>query len=310
MWPVAAAPDDDRDMSRTVHPSRLTPAAAAAERLGAGPGKGHPTSVTTRIPIGRYFDVKDGRIYGHVREGDGPALVFLHYWGGSHRTWRPVVERLSPTQPFVSCDHRGWGESTRVPGPYDIEQLADDAERVIDELGYGAYVVVGHSMGGKVAQVLASRRPVGLRGVVLVAPAPPAPVGVTPEFQEALAHAYDNDATIDQSIDLVLTHGELSAEARRQVHEDSSRAGEEARTAWPRQALVADFGDRVGAIDVPVLVLAGSDDKVDPPQVLREHLLPLIPTATLTELGGTGHLSPLEVPDQVASHISAFVARL
>jgi hypothetical protein len=49
---------------------------------------------------------------------------------------------------------------------------------------------------------------------------------------------------------------------------------------------------------------------VDPPQVLRGHLLPLITTATLTELGGTGHLSPLEVPDQVASHISVFVARL
>jgi pimeloyl-ACP methyl ester carboxylesterase len=266
--------------------------------------------VTTYTPIGRYFNVKDGRVYGHVREGDGPALVFLHYWGGSHRTWRPVVEHLSPAQAFVSYDHRGWGESTEVPGPYGIEQLADDAERVIDELGYGEFVVVGHSMGGKVAQVLASRRPAGLKGVVLVAPAPPAPIGVTPEFQQVLAHAYDNDETIDHSIDLVLTNGELSAEARRQVHEDSSRPGEAARMAWPRQALVEDFTDRVGAINVPVLVLAGRDDQVDPPQVLRGHLLPLITTATLTELGGTGHLSPLEVPDQVASHISVFVARL
>ncbi|MFC9848620.1 alpha/beta fold hydrolase [Streptomyces sp. NPDC060223] len=266
--------------------------------------------MTTYTPIGRHFAVKDGRLYGHVREGDGPALVFLHYWGGSHRTWRPVIERLSPAQAFVSCDSRGWGESTKVPGPYGIEQLVDDAQRVIEELGYGEYVVVGHSMGGKVTQVLASRRPAGLKGVVLVAPAPPAPVGVTPEFQEALSHAYDNAETIDQSIDQVLTNGELSAEARQLVHEDSSRAGEAARMAWPRQALVEDFAYRVGAIDVPVLVLAGSDDKVDPPPILREHLLPLVPTATLTEVDGTGHLSPLEVPDQIASHISAFIARL
>lgn len=266
--------------------------------------------MSTPTPIGRYFDVQDGRLYGHVREGDGPALVFLHYWGGSHRTWRPVLELLAPTQAFVSYDHRGWGESTEVPGPYGIEQLADDTERVIAELGYDAYVVVGHSMGGKVAQVLASRRPTGLKGVVLVAPAPPAPVGVTPELQEALSHAYDNDETIEQSIQLVLTKGELGLEARRRVHEDSSRAGEAARLAWPRQAMLEDFSDRVGAIDVPVLVLAGSDDKVDPPQVLRAHLLPLVPTATLTELDGTGHLSPLEVPGQVAFHISAFVSRL
>ncbi|MFI9244879.1 alpha/beta fold hydrolase [Streptomyces sp. NPDC053086] len=264
--------------------------------------------MTAYSPIGRYFPVKDGRLYGHVREGDGPTLVFLHYWGGSHRTWRWVIERLSPAQSFVSYDHRGWGESTEVPGPYGIEQLADDAERVIGELGQGDHVLVGHSMGGKVAQVLAARRPAGLRGVVLVAPAPPAPVGVTAEYQEGLAHAYDNDETIDHSIDLVLTHGELSAEARRQVHEDSSRAGEAARTAWPRQALVEDFTDRVTTIDVPVLVLAGSEDKVDPPPILREHLLPLISTASLTELEGSGHLSPLEVPDQVASHISAFLA--
>ncbi|MFF4731230.1 alpha/beta fold hydrolase [Streptomyces mirabilis] len=71
-----------------------------------------------------------------------------------------------------------------------------------------------------------------------------------------------------------------------------------------------DFADVVGAIDVPVLVLAGSHDKVDPPQVLREHLLPKIPTADLVGLDGTGHLSPLEVPDQVASHITAFVTEL
>ncbi|MEU9469728.1 hypothetical protein AB0D78_24450 [Streptomyces avermitilis] len=55
-----------------------------------------------------------------------------------------------------------------------------------------------------------------------------------------------------------------------------------------------DFADRAGAIDV--LVLAGSDDKVDLPRPLRDHLLPLIPTATLTELGGTGRLSPLRCP--------------
>ncbi|WP_225828624.1 alpha/beta fold hydrolase [Streptomyces naphthomycinicus] len=274
------------------------------------PGRGHSAHTTPRTPIGRYFTVRDGRVYGHVREGDGPALVFLHYWGGSHRTWRPVVDHLDPARAFVSYDHRGWGESTGTPGPYGIEQLADDAERVVGELGYAEYVLVGHSMGGKVAQVLAARRPAGVKGVVLVAPAPPAPVGVTREFQEQLAHAYDSEETIGRSIDLVLTGGGLSPEARRQVLEDSSRAGAAAREAWPRHALVEDFTDRVGAIDVPVLVLAGTEDKVDPPQVLRAHLLPLIPTATLTELDGTGHLSPLEVPARVAAHISTFIALL
>jgi len=169
---------------------------------------------------------------------------------------------------------------------------------------------VGHSMGGKTAQVLASRQPSGLRGVVLVAPAPPAPVGITGHFQDVLSHAYDTAESVEQSIDQVLTVSALPEELRQQVVEDSLRPAEGARLAWPRQGLVEDFSGVVGTIGVPVLVLAGSHDQVDPPQVLREHLLPLIPTATLTELHDTGHLSPLEVPDQVAAHISSFVAAI
>ncbi|MFJ9707419.1 alpha/beta fold hydrolase [Streptomyces sp. NPDC101234] len=93
----------------------------------------------------------------------------------------------------------------------------------------------------------------------------------------------------------------------RQAARGSWNAGGTARSAWPRQGLVEDFSGSVGKIDVPVLVLAGSDDKVDPPQVLREHLLPLVPTATLTELDGVGHLSPLEAPDLVARRLGEFL---
>ncbi|MER6078829.1 alpha/beta hydrolase [Streptomyces sp. NPDC001833] len=266
--------------------------------------------MNAHTPIGRYFDVQGGQVYGHVREGDGPALVFLHYWGGSHRTWRPVLELLDPARAFVSYDQRGWGASAATPGPYGIERLADDAQQVVEQLGHDEFVVVGHSMGGKVAQVLGSRRPAGLRGLVLVAPAPPAPVGVTPEFQEALSHAYDDAQTIARSIDQVLTGRPLGDALRGQVLEDSSRAAEAARSAWPRQGMAEDFSGSVGKIDVPVLVLAGGADRVDPPQVLREHLLPLVPTATLVELDGVGHLSPLEAPDLVARHLGDFLRAL
>lgn len=265
----------------------------------------------TRTTTSRHVDVKGGQLHVRVREGDDdPALVFLHYWGGSHRTWAPVVELLDPARAFAAPDLRGWGESHTVPGPYGMEQLADDAERVVEALGYTDYVVVGHSMGGKAAQVLAARRPTGLRGVVLVAPATPAPAGVTPELQEMISHAYDSAEAIDRSIDLMLTNGGLSDTLRRQVHQDSSRAGRDARLAWPTQGLVEDHCARVGAIDVPVLVLAGGDDKVDPPEALRAHLLPLIPTATLTVLPGTGHLSPLEVPGRIAHHLTTFLTHL
>ena len=63
-----------------------------------------------------------------------------------------------------------------------------------------------------------------------------------------------------------------------------------------------------GLIGVPVHVLAGRHDLVDPPASLKANLLAVIPGARMTVLDGTGHLSPLEVPDQIANAIDQFVA--
>ncbi|MBR7514038.1 alpha/beta fold hydrolase, partial [Mycobacterium tuberculosis] len=70
---------------------------------------------------------------------------------------------------IVATDHRGWGDSEAPADHYGIADLAADAEGVIEALGLRRYVLVGHSMGGKVAQRMASRRPNGLEGLVLVA---------------------------------------------------------------------------------------------------------------------------------------------
>ncbi len=265
---------------------------------------------TGRNPRGRFIDVDRVQLYAETRSGTAPALVFLHYWGGSRRTWHPVLTRLHPDQAFVAYDQRGWGDSSNAPGPYDMERFTDDAQSVIAAFGYTEYVVVGHSMGGKVAQVLAARRPAGLAGVVLVAPAPAAPVGSTELLQQLTMHAYDDEQTVQQSIDQMLTYQPLPAEVRKQIVEDSLRAGDEARLAWPRYGLVQDVSAGLSDVDIPVLVLAGNHDKVEPPAVLADHLLPLMSHASMTVLEDTGHLSPLEAPDQLAHYITTFTARL
>lgn len=68
----------------------------------------------------------------HVEEqGDGElALVFLHYWGGSTRTWKHVTARLAPTLHTVAIDHRGWGQSDAPTDGYGLADLAADAEGV------------------------------------------------------------------------------------------------------------------------------------------------------------------------------------
>jgi pimeloyl-ACP methyl ester carboxylesterase len=85
-------------------------------------------------------------------EGRGDtALVLLHYWGGSARTWRHVTEQLRGRIRCVSLDHRAWGHSIARDRRYDLNAMADDVSEVIVKLGLKRYVLVGHSMGGKVA---------------------------------------------------------------------------------------------------------------------------------------------------------------
>src|SRR6201999_187055 len=66
----------------------------------------------------------------HVDEqGSGDfALVFLHYYGGSSRTWRKVIAALPKSYRTLAMDHRGWGESDAPAGGYGLADLADDAQ--------------------------------------------------------------------------------------------------------------------------------------------------------------------------------------
>ena len=111
----------------------------------------------------------------HVRDiGDKqPALVLLHYWGGTGRTWDLVIRELAGRHRCVAPDLRGWGMSDKKADGYDLHTQADDVAALIASLELPQYVLIGQSMGGKIAQILASRRPKGLKGLVLVAPAPP-----------------------------------------------------------------------------------------------------------------------------------------
>ncbi|CAG9266345.1 putative 2-succinyl-6-hydroxy-2,4-cyclohexadiene-1-carboxylate synthase [Paraburkholderia unamae] len=248
----------------------------------------------------------------HVKDqGSGAlALVFLHYYGGSSRTWDGVAAALPDRYRIVATDHRGWGDSAAPADGYGIADLAADAEGVIEALGLERYILVGHSMGGKVAQCIASRRPGGLEGVVLVAPAPPTPAVLTDEQRATLAGAYQSRESVEFVIDHVLSARPLDAALREQVIEDSLKAAPQAKAAWPNVAMFEDIGAAVTSIDVPTIVVCGEHDQVDRISTLQAELLPRIPHAQMHILPGTGHLSPLEAPGELARIIAQFVATI
>ncbi|MFK0171649.1 alpha/beta fold hydrolase [Streptomyces sp. NPDC090306] len=243
--------------------------------------------------------------YDH-RTGTGPTLVFLHYWGGSARTWDLVVDRL-PGRDILAVDFRGWSRSNALPGPYTLTRLADDTVAVLADARIDDYVLVGHSMGGKVAQLVAAKRPTGLRGIVLVGSGPARPAAeITAEYREFLSHAYDTEESTAAARDTVLTATALPAPIKAQISRDSRAGAGAARTEWPLHGIAEDITEHTRMINVPALVVAGEHDRVEPVDVLRRNLVPFLSGAQFAVIPNTGHLIPLEAPAELADAITAF----
>ena len=233
-------------------------------------------------------------------------VLFLHYFGGSAKTWDAVINAL-PGRDTIAITQRGWGESARLGGPYGLHQFADDVEAILEQLDLSQVVLVGHSMGGKVAQIVAGRGTATLTGLILVAPAPPVPPQhVTSQYRQQISHAYDNAESIRYARDHVLTYRQLPDDLAAQVLADSAASADDAgRLYWPVQGIAEDISAYAHRIAVPTLVVAGEHDQVEPPHVLVENLLPHIPTATMVTIPDVGHLIPVESPAELAAAIAS-----
>jgi len=79
-------------------------------------------------------NIGEASLFVEEKGAGSPALVFLHYWGGTHRTWSKVTDKLQKTFLTVAYDMRGWGQSDAVESGYSIAALADEAAALIEEL--------------------------------------------------------------------------------------------------------------------------------------------------------------------------------
>lgn len=237
------------------------------------------------------------------------TLVFLHYWGGTHRTWSKVAGELRASYRIVTYDMRGWGESGAAESGYSIAALADEATALIEYLGLSRYALIGHSMGGKVAQLVASRNPQGLVALVLVAPATPAPTHLPEEARQQQIHAYDNRESVLQTI-AFLSATAPDPETIEQIVQDSLSGTPEAKLAWPTSAILEDISLEVSKIAVPTLVLAGELDRLDSVEQHRREVIARISGTRLEIIPDSGHLLPTDQPVRTARAIDRFLGQL
>jgi pimeloyl-ACP methyl ester carboxylesterase len=201
------------------------------------------------------------------------------------------------------------GASDKPADGYALADLADEAASVISALGVKEYILVGHSLGGKVAQLLASRNPVGLKGLLLVAPAPPTPLRFPEEMKQTQIHAYDNRQNVLQTI-YFLSAIPSSSLLVEQIVEDSMSGSREATLAYPTASILEDISEEVSHIAVPTLLVAGELDQLDSIEQHEREVIARIPGSMLTVIEGSGHLIPIDQPGRLADRILNFVSTL
>lgn len=231
-----------------------------------------------------------------------PSLVFLHYFGGSSRAWTEVVEQLADDYHCIAPDLRGFGASDSMPENYAVKDYADDVSDLISTLEIENYVLIGHSMGGKIALAFAARNSRGLRSLILLAPSPPTPEPIKEEEREKLLQTHGNRCVATDTV-CKAAGGKLSGEVFERAINDNLRTSEAAWKGWLENGSREDISTEIEKINVPVLITAGEKDESMTPELLEREVVRRIENTRLVVVPEGKHLLPLEVPATVVKLI-------
>lgn len=250
----------------------------------------------------------------HVSD-ERPMLFGLHYLGGSGRAWDPVFRRLDGFR-CVAVDLPGFGDAAGIRG-YTVAEMADHVASVVRAAGARRWALLGHSMGAKVAAVLARRAEdgegglAGLTRLVLLAGSPPGPEPMQESQRQTMLGWFTGDPAssraeaqgyVSQNVG-----SPLDAASNEAAVADVLRTSRDAWAAWLGQGSREDWSARVGVLRTPALLVAGAEDGELCADAQRRHMAPHFATVRVVTLSGAGHLLPLERPDELARLIAGEV---
>ena len=245
--------------------------------------------------------------------GGGPTVLMLHGIGGGHLAFAPQVETLASSgYRAVAWDMPGYGRSAPIE-PYTFKGLAESCIALIEALNCGDVTLVGHSMGGMVAQEVMARRPELVNKLVLSATSPAfgkADGAWQREFIAQRTAPLDAGKTMAELAETLMPRMIGPGALPEGVHLATHCMGMVPASTYRRalEALVTfDRRTDLLRINVPTLLLAGEFDKVAPPAVMKK-MAAAIAGSTFLELKGAGHIANLEVPEDFDGLLLNFLA--
>ncbi|MBP0444475.1 alpha/beta hydrolase [Roseomonas sp. SSH11] len=243
------------------------------------------------------------------------SVVMLHGIGADSRLWQPQAGSFAERgYDPVPLDFPGYGARPPV-GAMDFEGLAADVEAAIAARGPGRVVLLGHSMGGMVAQALLRRRPGAYAAAILCATSP-AFGNPSGEFQQKFVAArlkpLDEGRTMADMAEENFAHltGPRGAGTPWRDHAIAVLGATPSPTFRAAVRCLVTFDERaaLGAIRIPVLCLAGEADTNAPAPVM-ERMAGKIPGAEYRCMPGIGHLPNIEAPEEFDAIVLDFLDR-
>ncbi|HWH81996.1 MAG TPA: alpha/beta fold hydrolase [Burkholderiaceae bacterium] len=247
-------------------------------------------------------------------EGGKAPIVLSHALGLDLHMWDALAAPLAAAgHPVLRYDQRGHGGSAVPPGPYAMDDLVDDAARLVREWGRGPVVWVGLSMGGMVGQGIAVRHPELVRGLVLANTAARYPEAAQALWAQRIAavEAQGLPGIVEMVMQRYFSDA-FRAESPQAVagfRDRVLRTDAAGYVACCHAVAGVDWLDRLASVRCPTLVIAGALD-VGAPPAFSQAMAERIPGAELVVFEQASHLSVVEQPALFAQTLDRFLQRL
>lgn len=231
-------------------------------------------------------------------DGTGPTVVLLHPVGLDGTCWDSQVGALVPSFRVLRVDLRGHGHSDVPPPPYSLNGFAADVHSLLHQLQLSPAHVIGLSLGGMVAQVLALEHPDDVRSLVLA----DTTSTLSPDARRAMVERGEAAkrggmaSVIEGTLERWFTSGFLGSGIVARCRERLLADDVQGWAATWHAISELDTEPRLREIKVPTLVLIGDVDLSVPVSRARA-MADLIPGAVLHVVTGAPHMAPLERPD-------------
>jgi pimeloyl-ACP methyl ester carboxylesterase len=258
--------------------------------------------------------LNDARIDVRVDGSGSDTVVLIHGFPLSKEMWNAQVDALAPLTRVIAIDLRGMGASSLAPGPYLMETLAGDVAAVLDATDVRRATLVGHSLGGYVALAFARMYLERLERLALVCSRIGADTAERAAARRAQADDMEKNNASHAIVDAMM-NASLAPQTRERHPEIAEKFRKIAEKNDPRglAAMLRGMAMRDGAediasdVNVPVLVVAGSEDAiVSPGEAARTAAA--FPSARLQTIEGAGHVPPLEKPEELSACLLDFVS--